>query len=262
MTVIISVGCKEKEPANIIVETVQLHDITSNSAIGGGTVSVDAMECGLCWGITPNPSIVDEHVAAEVATKEFICTITELEPNTTYHVRAYAICNTGIEYGADVVFTTTVFIDDNYVDLGLPSGTLWARCNVGAASPEVYGGYYRNKYNQYTPSVDDWVELMDHCVMVWTERNGINGQLVTSPNGNSIFLPAAGYRSNDSIIDNGLCGHYWSSSYGAHGPYVPAPETPLTYDHLFYQFDDSDYDMYFGYMNIEVCIRTVLHSND
>ena len=29
-----------------------------------------------------------------------------------------------------------------YVDLGLPSGTLWARCNVGASSPEDYGNYY------------------------------------------------------------------------------------------------------------------------
>ena len=29
-----------------------------------------------------------------------------------------------------------------YVDLGLPSGTLWATCNMGAGSPEDYGGYY------------------------------------------------------------------------------------------------------------------------
>ena len=29
-----------------------------------------------------------------------------------------------------------------YVDLGLPSGTLWATCNLGASSPEEYGDYY------------------------------------------------------------------------------------------------------------------------
>lgn len=30
----------------------------------------------------------------------------------------------------------------DYVDLGLPSGTLWATCNVGASSPEEYGDYF------------------------------------------------------------------------------------------------------------------------
>lgn len=29
-----------------------------------------------------------------------------------------------------------------YVDLGLPSGNLWAECNLGASSPEAYGDYY------------------------------------------------------------------------------------------------------------------------
>ena len=30
----------------------------------------------------------------------------------------------------------------DYVDLGLPSGTLWATCNIGASKPEDYGNYY------------------------------------------------------------------------------------------------------------------------
>lgn len=47
--------------------------------------------------------------------------------------------------GSGVRSTCTVFIveqADNYVDLGLPSGTLWATCNVGATSPEDYGDYF------------------------------------------------------------------------------------------------------------------------
>lgn len=46
--------------------------------------------------------------------------------------------------------------DYPYVDLGLPSGTLWATCNVGASSPEQYGDYYAwgeiepNKASAYT----------------------------------------------------------------------------------------------------------------
>ena len=35
-------------------------------------------------------------------------------------------------------------IDEGHeaIDLGLPSGTMWASCNVGASKPEDYGGYY------------------------------------------------------------------------------------------------------------------------
>ena len=34
------------------------------------------------------------------------------------------------------------FVEHEYVDLGLPSGTLWATCNVGASTPEEFGNYF------------------------------------------------------------------------------------------------------------------------
>lgn len=136
-----------------------------------------------------------------------------------------------------------------YVDLGLPSGLLWATCNVGAAFPEDYGAYFAwaetqpkddyswsnyvycchgnslslTKYcNNYgygcdgytdnltilepgddaatanwgngwrTPTKAEWQELFDNCSSVWTTQNGVNGRLYTGPNGNTLFLPAAG----------------------------------------------------------------------
>lgn len=261
MMVVVTIGCQKKEVENVedVVETAQLHDIASTSAVGGGTYTGQAIECGLCWSVNPNPVISDDHVAAETITGEFFCLITGLEPLTTYHVRAYAISSMGISYGLDVSFITLSFHNDCYVDLGLPSGTLWATCNVGAASPEDYGGYYRRKINQYTPSIEDWLELINNCTMVWIERSGINGQLITAPNGNSIFLPAAGYRSNDSIIDDGI-GHYWSSSHGAWGPYIPEPGTTYDQQSLYYYFDAIDYDMHFCASTNELCIRTILPS--
>ncbi|MBQ3990469.1 MAG: hypothetical protein II630_06465, partial [Bacteroidales bacterium] len=42
--------------------------------------------------------------------------------------------------------------------------------------------------------------------------NGINGRLFTGPNGNSIFLPATGYRRGSELYSAGFTGHYWSSS--------------------------------------------------
>ncbi len=140
------------------------------------------------------------------------------------------------------------------IDLGLPSGTKWATCNVGASKPEEYGGYYAwgeteekelynkstYKYYQYgsyvnigsdisgteydvahvkwggnwcMPTVDDIKELLDNCTSEWTTLNGVNGTKFTSKiNGNSIFLPAAGYRWLDGLIDAGEYGDYWSST--------------------------------------------------
>ena len=140
-----------------------------------------------------------------------------------------------------------------YVDLGLPSGLLWATCNVGANTPEEYGNYYawgetttKAKYNELNsatyglsnsqlqsqgyidnngnltaqhdaatvnwggdwrmPTYDDLNELITQCTWTRARHNGVGGYKVKGPNGNSIFLPAAG-------SDGG----YWSSSPGGSG---------------------------------------------
>lgn len=134
----------------------------------------------------------------------------------------------------------------DYVDLGLPSGLKWATCNVGATSPENYGNYYawgetttKTTYSEsnYTYSdnpetlpssadvaTNDWgsswrmpteteiQELINNCDKVWTTLNGVNGYLFVGTNGNSIFLPAAGYHYENSPYDAGSGGYYWSSS--------------------------------------------------
>lgn len=170
--------------------------------------------------------------------------------------------------------STNSFNGHDYVDLGLPSGTLWATCNVGANKPEEYGDYfawgeikqktvydwdtykyskvkhrkfkkvdlltkYCNElaygYEGFTdeltvlrsaddpattnwgngwemPSKEQWEELKENTKSTWTTRNGVKGRLFTANNGNSLFLPAAGYRSYDEIINVGSIGYYWSSS--------------------------------------------------
>ncbi len=62
------------------------------------------------------------------------------------------------------------------------------------------------------PTYDELEELNDYCTVTWTTRNGVNGRLYTGPNGNSIFLPAAGDRDNDNLESAGSVGCYWSSS--------------------------------------------------
>lgn len=73
-------------------------------------------------------------------------TDSKIKPNTTYWVRAYVYDGQGYNYSEPITFTTGsisgVTQEHEYVDLGLPSGTLWATCNVGANSPEECGDYF------------------------------------------------------------------------------------------------------------------------
>lgn len=150
-----------------------------------------------------------------------------------------------------------------WVDLGLPSGTKWATCNVGATKPEEYGNYYAwgetetkdfyswdtykygsnpTKYNSTdklttleaaddaatanwgekwrTPTKAEWQELHECCTWNWTTLNGVKGYEVKAANGNSIFLPAAGYRGYEILMNTQHDGFYWSSSLADYGfPY-------------------------------------------
>lgn len=94
----------------------------------------------------------------------------------------------------------------NYIDLGLPSGTLWCDINED--------GYYTfdeavEKYGDSLPTKEQFEELKDQCKWEW---NG-SGYNVTGHNGNSIILPAAGFRNyygNEHGV--GGSGYYWSSA--------------------------------------------------
>ena len=98
------------------------------------------------------------------------------------------------------------------IDLGLPSGTKWRCCNQGASTPEDFGGYYSFGQVGTAPSLDQIKELLSHTYYYWTYRNGVSGELFVGPNGNSIFLPAAGRRWDDNYYDVGSAGRYWSST--------------------------------------------------
>ena len=126
-----------------VLTTSQVSDINSTTVTGGGVITSDGgsaiTERGLCWGTQPNPDVSGTHAVVGSGMGTFTYKITNLEPNKTYHVRAYAINSSGVGYGSDITFTT---LDHGYVDLGLPSGTMWATCNVGATTTEGYGDYF------------------------------------------------------------------------------------------------------------------------
>jgi len=62
------------------------------------------------------------------------------------------------------------------------------------------------------PTKEEWIELYLNTTHTWTTRNGVNGMLFTASNGNSLFLPAAGRRSDSGLDNAGSVGSYWSRS--------------------------------------------------
>lgn len=130
------------------------------------------------------------------------------------------------------------------VDLGLPSGTKWAKYNVGATSETEYGNYYqygkgsaqyaatsgRSNYsgtenplaisadtaaqvwggNWHMPTSAQCQELTANTTYEWTTINGVNGGKFTAQNGNYIFFPARGSYQDGNLKGTGSL--VWSST--------------------------------------------------
>lgn len=173
-----------------------------------------------------------------------------LLPNTTYHYTAYLDLGNGTVYGEDRTFTTAPADfnpDTDLVDLGL--STKWVKYNVGATDEKQLGGLFgfgdmtgfqtsinledyasadiyktdrdvANKvYGSWVtmPTIDEFEELFTECKKEWVEdtENHVAGYKFTGPNGNSIFLPAAGTRTQGNVSGEGLNGYYLSGSINA-----------------------------------------------
>lgn len=113
-----------------------------------------------------------------------------------------------------------------YVDLGLPSGTMWATCNVGADTPKDYGNLYQFEERQDAvkkwggkwriPTKEEIKELLEICELEKMVKGNVIGCKITGPNGNNIFIPFAGeievinLKSEKEKENLGISAHIWS----------------------------------------------------
>ena len=101
-----------------------------------------------------------------------------------------------------------VYLNQGYVDLGLPSNTLWAEKNEGYDTKL----YYRDDVCYgCLPTKEQFEELINQCTWKWMDKNGVFGYKITGPNGNSIFLPHAGYWSGGRLVGKSSKSGYYMS---------------------------------------------------
>lgn len=143
-------------------------------------------------------------------------------------------------------------VEHEFVDLGLPSGRLWATCNIGAERPTDYGDYFAcgavypyniedcdtDSFNDTDaanlsemddehdaakvlwgddwrmPTLTDFAELIDNCKYSSEVIDEITCGVFTSKvNNQKIVMPAAGLVCGDTLSNRGSCGLYWSRSF-------------------------------------------------
>ena len=304
--------CQAFTPAaQVTVTTSEPTEGAGSSVLCSGTVAVSddiyIIARGFCWATHENPTTsFDSFQEQGVGVGNFSLAIIGQNPCTTYYVRAYAVTCNGTTYGDQKTFTTT----HGDVDLDLPSGTLWATCNVGANSPEEYGNYFawgetqpKTTYNwgtyQYSngnnttsltkyctnssygyngftdnlttllpeddaatanwgegwrmPTNTEVQELFDNTTATWTTQNGVRGRKFTASNGNSIFVPAAGWYEETSRFEVTNYGYIWSSTLRTEMPFIGI---------AFYFYSDDYGPVYVGGRHWGRSVRAVRSSQN
>ena len=215
----------------------------------GATVAIDGMEAGTTPDIFRNVTVGRHTVTVSKPGYQSRQEQVTVGENQTATVSGELVAQAVQQQAAPVAVSTTgnTINGHEYVDLGL--SVKWAACNVGASSPEDYGNYYawgetatKAKYTesnsktygktmgdisgnpQYDAARANWGgtwrlptkaefdELVNKCKWEWTTQGGKKGYRVIGPSGNSIFLPAAGWRSGSSLYDADTNGRYWNST--------------------------------------------------
>ena len=151
------------------VTTSQISNIKADAATGGGEVTADGNATvtarGLCWSTTQNPTISDAHSSDGAGVGVFVSTLSNLHPNTTYYVRAYATNSIGTAYGNEVSFTTP-----------FPEGAVKGLFSINSNGTKCY---FSQGNLQYIGSADTpYWKFADHQ---W-EYLGNNGQMSADQN--------------------------------------------------------------------------------
>jgi hypothetical protein len=148
----------------LTVNTGAVSAVTATSADVAGDVIADGgkevTERGICWGLSPDPSLSDQFTVNGGGLGTFVGTLTPLLPGTVYHARAYATNANGTAYGLDVQFTTHYLVTFN-VDMTSCQGFI-----PGIDSVYIAGGFPGGVWNE--PGTNPVFKLSHSSGMIYT----------------------------------------------------------------------------------------------
>lgn len=104
-------------------------------------------------------------------------------------------------------------MEKEFIDLGLPSGNLWATENEVAENGQPLYATFDGAVAQFgknLPTQDDWQELLDNVPHLWDKKR--DGLLFVARNGKELFLPAMGYMYERKERGVHYSGNYWSAT--------------------------------------------------
>ena len=206
------------------VATVSDAGVVSGLKVGNATVTVTTVDQGLtetCEVTVTSPAPIAVDLGLSV--KWCSCNVGATKPEEFGGYYQWA--------GTEDVSDTSICLDltNCPYHIGEDDKTGWTKY-VSSAYPSYWSGAGNPDSKKYLDSEDDaarvnlggkWrmprqsevEELLENCTTEWTTMNGVKGRTFTSTiNGNSIFLPAAGFRDGDYLGAVGSYGYYWSSS--------------------------------------------------
>jgi uncharacterized protein (TIGR02145 family) len=146
-----------------VFTTTSISNITSNSAYCFGYVSFESgvvIENGFYYSTTPNAEITGIKVTVASGTGNFNTTLSGLNPNTTYYIKAYAINSNGIGYGEETTFTTLLWTQkanfggiERNVAVGFAIGD---KGYIGTGHRYSSQSYYYNDFWEFDPANNTW----------------------------------------------------------------------------------------------------------
>jgi uncharacterized protein (TIGR02145 family) len=172
-----------------VITTSAVAGVSAITARGGGNITSDGGSVvtarGVCWGTSENPTVSGNHTTDGNGVGNFTSTMSGLEANTTYYVRAYATNAIGTAYGENVSFTTAgqpcpgaptvTDVDGNTYNTVLIGNQCWMKENLRTKHYVSGGAAVDFKYPNEQPSTQSTYGLLYNWATMMNGANSSNG---------------------------------------------------------------------------------------
>jgi hypothetical protein len=183
--------CKKGEVPTLT--TAEVTGITSTTAVSGGTITDEGsgtiVERGVCWSKGTNPTIADDKTTEGGGAGTFISNISDLDPATTYYVRAYATNDEGTGYGMAMSFTTLIPVPTSGLIAYYPfngnandesgnnlNGTVYDATLTTDRNGASNKAYYFNGSSSYIKVLHNtFLNLPTYTIAVWVSAERFTG---------------------------------------------------------------------------------------